>query len=52
MIYLHTLITTNNKLGYDVSLNPENINLKIDYKSKRNHLISDLRNIEIDSHSN
>ena len=41
-----------NKLGYKVFLNPEDINLKNEYKLKRNRLISDLRNIEIDYYSN
>ena len=44
--------TTKNKLGYKVFLNPEDINLKNEYKLKRNRLISDLRNMEIDYYSN
>ena len=49
---MRTRITTKNKLGYKVFLNPEDINLKNEYKLKRNRLISDLRNIEIDYYSN
>ena len=49
---LRTRITTENKLGYDVFRNPENINLKNEYKQKRNRLISDLRNMEIEYYSN
>ena len=41
---MRTRITTKNKLGYKVFLNPEDI--------KRNRLISDLKNIEIDYYSN
>ena len=41
-----------NKLGHKVFLNPENINLKNEYKLKRNRLISDLRNMEINYYSN
>ena len=41
-----------NKLGYDVFLNPENINLKNEYKLKKNCILSDLRNMEIDYYSN
>ena len=33
---MRTRITTKNKLGYKVFLNPENINLKNEYKLKRN----------------
>ena len=44
---MRTRITTKNKLGYKVA-----INLKNEYKLKRNRLISDLRNIEIDYYSN
>ena len=49
---MRTRITTKNKLGYKVFLNPENINLKNEYKLKRNCLISDLRNMEINYYSN
>ena len=49
---MRTRITTKNKLGYNVFLNPENINLKNEYKHKRNRLISDLRNMEINYYSN
>ena len=49
---MRTRITTKNKLGYKVFLNPENINLKNEYKPKRNRLISDLRNLEINYYSN
>ena len=45
---MRTRNTTKNKLGYKVFLNPEDINLKNEYKLKRNRLISDLRNMEID----
>ena len=41
-----------NKLGYDVFLNPENINLKNEYKLKKYFILSDLRNMEIDYYSN
>ena len=49
---MRTRITTKNKLGYKVFLNPENINLKNESKLKRNRLFSDLRNMEIDYYSN
>ena len=49
---MRTRITRKNKLGYMVFLNPEDINLKNEYKLKRNHLISNLRNIETDYYSN
>ena len=49
---MRTRITTKNKLGYKVFLDPEDINLKNEYKLKRNRLISDLRNMEIDYYSN
>ena len=49
---MRTRITTKNKLGYKVFLNPENINLKNEYKLKRNRLISDLRNMEINYYRN
>ena len=49
---IRTRITTKNKLGYDVFRNPENINLKNEYKQKRNRHISDLRNMEIEYYSN
>ena len=49
---MRTRITRKNKLGYKVFLNPENINLKNEYKLKRNRLISDLRNMEINYSSN
>ena len=39
------------KKGYKVFLNPENINLRNEYKLKRNCLISDLRNMEINYYS-
>ena len=49
---IRTRITTKNKLGYDVFRNPENINLKNEYKQKRNRLISDLGNVEIEYYIN
>ena len=49
---IRTRITTKNKLGYDVFRNPENINLKNEYKQKWNRLISDLRKMEIEYYSN
>ena len=49
---MRTRITTKNKLGYKFFLNPENINLKNEYKLKRNRLISDLGNMEINYYSN
>ena len=52
MLMFWTRITTKNKLGYDVFLNPENINLKNEYKLKKNRILSDLRNMEIDYYSN
>ena len=44
---LRTRITTK-KLCQEVFLNPENINLKNEYKLKRNRRISDLRNMDIE----
>ena len=49
---LRTRITTKNKLGYDVFRDTEKINLKNEYTQKRNRLISDLRNMEIEYNSN
>ena len=50
---MQTRITTKNKLDYKVFLNPENIiNLKNEYRLKRNRVISNLRNMEINYYSN
>ena len=49
---IRTRITTKNKLDYDVFLNPENNNLKNEYKLKKYRIFSDLRHMEIDYYSN
>ena len=41
-----------NVLGFQAFCNPENLNLKKEYKQKRNCLISHLRNAEIKYYSN
>ena len=49
---LRTQISEKNILGYQAFCDPENLNLKNEYKQRRNRLISDLRNAEIKYFSN
>ena len=49
---LRTQISEKNILGLDAFRNPADLHLKNEYKQKRNRLISDLRNAEIDCYSN
>ena len=49
---LRTQISEKNILGYQAFCTPENLNLKNEYKQRRNRLISDLRNAEIKYFSN
>ena len=49
---LRAQISEKNRLGYQAFCNPENLNLKNEYKQRRNRLISDLRNAEIKYFSN
>ena len=49
---MRTQITENNLLGHKTFQNPENLELKNEYKHKRSRLMSDLRNAEITYYSN
>ena len=49
---LRTQVSEKNVLGFQAFCNPENLNLKKEYKQKRNRLISHLRNAEIKYYSN
>ena len=49
---LRTQISKRKKLWSPASCNPDNFNLKNEYKQRRNSLISDLRNAEIEYYSN
>ena len=48
---LRTQISEKNILVFDAFRNPADLHLKNEYKQKRNCLISDLRNAEIDHYS-
>ena len=48
---LHTQISEKNILGYQAFFNSENLNLKNEYKQRRNRLIFDFSN-ELDIHKN
>ena len=49
---MRTQITEKNLLGHKTFRNPENLEMKNEYKAKRNRLISDLRNAEITYYNN
>ena len=51
-IYISHIDNQRKKIGYQAFCNPENFNLKNEYKQRRNRLISDLRNAEIKYYSN